>query len=470
MTKHKGGAIVDLGNVIIAHWMSNTTPENFVTIDYNSIPEVPGAFDGLKQLNDLFAGNVTVVYKATDIATEKILGWLAHHQFVERTGIPLERVRRTEGGRDKTLSLEQSSPTNQGTTLVIDDRLEVMTYFAGKVSHLFLFRSQPQEVQQFSGSGALAHVTVVQTWEEIMRSCGRMRLMNGGSIREEFNKIKKNKFLCSQSKKERAGQKPVTALYIRTWLKVQTFLIYRLRIKSPFAIVKTFWGESIKMILPRPTFLYFYGFLGKSEIFLTDVLIDTLKEGDVFIDGGANIGFFSLLASSLVGETGSVHSFEPTPTTFSVLKENLAHKKNVQVNQAALWSKAGQVSFIDNGLEDNLYNSIESSGHDGKKVTIDAITIDEYCRQKGILPTVIKLDTEGTEYDILLGAKCTLAEHHPKVLIEILPESITNGTFDKIVDLLGPSYSCKQFIRNFEMKSINTKDDVDRKFYNFGFF
>ncbi|MDE2037930.1 MAG: hypothetical protein KGI69_01745 [Patescibacteria group bacterium] len=167
MTKQKGGAIVDLGNVIIAHWLSNITPENFHTVDYNSIPEVPGAFDGLKWLNEKFGGNVTVVYKATDIATEKIIAWLAHHRFAERTGIPLERVDRTKGGRDKTLHMDQSSLTYHGTTVVVDDRLEVMSYFVGKAPHLFLFRPQQQEVEQFNGTGALSHVHIVQSWQEI---------------------------------------------------------------------------------------------------------------------------------------------------------------------------------------------------------------------------------------------------------------------------------------------------------------
>jgi hypothetical protein len=167
MTKQKGGAIVDLGNVIIAHWLSNITPENFNTIDYNSIPEVPGVFDSLKRLNEKFGGNVTVVYKATDVATEKILAWLAHHRFTERTGIPFERVDRTRGGRDKTIHIDQSSETHYGTTVVVDDRLEVMSHFVGEVPHLFLFHPQQQEVEQWSGTGALAHVQVVESWQEI---------------------------------------------------------------------------------------------------------------------------------------------------------------------------------------------------------------------------------------------------------------------------------------------------------------
>ena len=167
MTKQKGGAIVDLGNVIIAHWLSNITPENFLTIDYNSIPEAPGVFDVLKRLNDKFGGNVTVVYNSTGIATEKILTWLSSHRFTERTGIPFERVHRTVKGRDKTPHLEQSSRTHYGTTMVVDDRLEVLSHFVEKVPNLFLFRPQREEVEKFKHTGALSHVRVVKTWQEI---------------------------------------------------------------------------------------------------------------------------------------------------------------------------------------------------------------------------------------------------------------------------------------------------------------
>lgn len=163
----KGGVIVDLGNVIIAHRLSNITPENFDTIDYNSIPEVPGCFDSLKRLNEKFGGNVTVVYKATDIATEKILGWLAHHQFTERTGISMERVKRTNGGRDKTSHIDQSTSTHHGTTVMVDDRLEVLSHFVGKVPYLFLFQPQESEIEAFRYTGALAYCRIVKTWHEI---------------------------------------------------------------------------------------------------------------------------------------------------------------------------------------------------------------------------------------------------------------------------------------------------------------
>jgi hypothetical protein len=172
--KTRGGLIVDLGNVIIAHWLSKVrlTRANFHKVDYSSIPEVPGAFRSLKGFNTLFGGNVTVVYKATNVATEKVLAWLKRHRFSERTGIAKDRVVRTKKGRDKTAFMRQSTKTHYGTTVVVDDRLEVLSHFVAKrkkkkVPHLFLFRPRPREVGKWKKTGALDHVYVVQTWQEV---------------------------------------------------------------------------------------------------------------------------------------------------------------------------------------------------------------------------------------------------------------------------------------------------------------
>jgi len=164
----RGGLICDLGNVIIAYWLSSITLNTFHAVDYDKIPEVPDAFEILRRLAALFEGNITVVYNATDVAENKISGWLLHHKFSERTGIPSSRIVRSKRGRDKTLYLNQSSASFCGTTIVVDDRLEVLGHFIGKVPYLFLFRPQKAELAQFNKSGALNRVQVVRTWGEIL--------------------------------------------------------------------------------------------------------------------------------------------------------------------------------------------------------------------------------------------------------------------------------------------------------------
>lgn len=166
MSKKHGGLIVDLGNVIIAHWMTSITEATFHTVDYDAIPEVPGVMESIKYFNDLFEGNVTVAYNATGIANVKITKWLTTHRFSERTGVPESRVVRSLTGRNKTRFLEQSSDSFTGASVVVDDRLEVLTYFIGRVERLYLFHPQEEEVARFGGTPD--GVTVVERWDEIL--------------------------------------------------------------------------------------------------------------------------------------------------------------------------------------------------------------------------------------------------------------------------------------------------------------
>lgn len=154
---------VDLGNVIIDHVGFGTTPEFFRSGDYNMIPPVNGVLEALRYLNgDRFHGNVFVVYNASDVADQKIIGWLKSHDFFRQTGISPERVRRTQNGRNKSSVCEL-----YGATHFIDDRLEVLSHLVGKVRNLYLLHPQQKEVEQHKDF--LTHVNQVQSWDDIVR-------------------------------------------------------------------------------------------------------------------------------------------------------------------------------------------------------------------------------------------------------------------------------------------------------------
>src|ERR1043165_1048267 len=86
-----------------------------------------------------------------------------------------------------------------------------------------------------------------------------------------------------------------------------------------------FWGVEVHVVFPEgmSMALYRYQFFERG---LTQYLLDLLKPGMVFFDVGAHFGYYSLLASRLVGGEGAVHAFEPTPSTFDVLRRNHATK------------------------------------------------------------------------------------------------------------------------------------------------
>lgn len=154
---------IDLGNVIIDHLSFGTTRDYVENGDYTLIPPVENVFESLRTLNEeIFNGNMFVVYNATDVADAKIQSWLEYHNFYEVTGIRKDRVHRTENGRDKSSICKRYRATH-----FIDDRLEVLKHLIGIVPNLYLLRPQEQEIAQYEE--VLPYVHRAETWIELQQ-------------------------------------------------------------------------------------------------------------------------------------------------------------------------------------------------------------------------------------------------------------------------------------------------------------
>jgi FkbM family methyltransferase len=153
--------------------------------------------------------------------------------------------------------------------------------------------------------------------------------------------------------------------------------------------------------------------LGSYERAVQDAMVAMVARGDTVYDVGANVGFFTLLASRLVGAAGRVYAFEPIPETAWMLRRHVEmnHAENVQVVEAAVSDEAGELRFIANGSK----STRSASG----TVVVRAVVIDEMYRRGDIgLPSLVKMDVEGWESAALRGMRGVLAAAHPKLLIE----------------------------------------------------
>ena len=198
-------------------------------------------------------------------------------------------------------------------------------------------------------------------------------------------------------------------------------------LKNCFEIkAKTFWGEQIIVVIPEQVSLnlYYYGFYEEG---LTNMILEYLKPGMTFIDIGAHIGYFSLLGSLIVGSEGKVHSFEPTPSTFNILRSNLYAKKNVELKNMAVYSNNTNLYIHDYGIRYSAFNSLYSSRLPSEaisklnpiKIDVQAISLDEYIIANNIIPDFIKIDAESSEYQILIGMEKTLNKYSPIISIEV---------------------------------------------------
>jgi FkbM family methyltransferase len=159
----------------------------------------------------------------------------------------------------------------------------------------------------------------------------------------------------------------------------------------------------------------------------TRLFRELLKPGMVVIDVGANIGYFSLLASSLVGPDGRVHAFEPDPVNCGLLKKSVRMNRasNIEVVQAALSNNDNPISLFLNSNNKGDHRIWEATGESRTRITVKAMTLDSYLNETGTIPTFIKIDVQGAEGYVLEGMKETLARRAPAYLIlEFWPEAL----------------------------------------------
>jgi FkbM family methyltransferase len=148
-----------------------------------------------------------------------------------------------------------------------------------------------------------------------------------------------------------------------------------------------------------------------------------LRPGDRFLDCGANLGFYTLLAATLVGPSGHVDAVEPTPATYGRLGDNVALNRlgNVTTHQLALGATMGRASVF--GLSDDNHgmNLVAPANSEGALVgTCDVETIDGLV-ERGVIPrpAVMKIDVEGSELALLRGAEQLLRNAPPVIVIEL---------------------------------------------------
>lgn len=135
-----------------------------------------------------------------------------------------------------------------------------------------------------------------------------------------------------------------------------------------------------------------------------------IPEGGVVIDAGACLGDHVAPFAHLVGPSGMVHAFEPVPATFEALRKNTAVYRNVTVYHTALGSKCGYTRMWIN--ENVGASTVADSG----SVKVEVARLDSLMLNRC---DFIHLDAEGSEPDILRGAKTLLSEFKPTLALEI---------------------------------------------------
>lgn len=166
------------------------------------------------------------------------------------------------------------------------------------------------------------------------------------------------------------------------------------------------------------------------------VFLALIRPGDVVFDVGANEGYFTLLASDLVGSAGEVHAFEPVPPTFKKAEENLRQMQrsnNHRLNLFACSDEAGDVILHVPGEDFGQASlRVQDAGSWRKVQNIEtyssrAIRLDDYINEHQISRMdFMKVDVEGAELHVLRGSQNLINRFHPLLFLEVCESWMRN--------------------------------------------
>lgn len=197
------------------------------------------------------------------------------------------------------------------------------------------------------------------------------------------------------------------------------FFWLQFRFAIGFKTVIVPWFNGLRLPL-RPGYRGLTGnyYLGLHEFRDMAFLIHILRPGDLFVDVGSNLGSYSLLASGVSGSRSI--AFEPDPSSFEQLCFNvelnsissLVDCKHLALSCSKVTSQSDSVWF---SVDQDTCNSLVCFTYDGKKAKVSVSTLDK--ELSGEFPQVLKIDVEGSELQVILGARHLLSSDSCLALI-----------------------------------------------------
>ena len=192
------------------------------------------------------------------------------------------------------------------------------------------------------------------------------------------------------------------------------------------------FGKYIFYYLPEDKYVGQRIALEKYEPYETYLIQRQVKNGDVVIDVGANIGYYTVI---LAQKAKKVYAFEPDKINFEILKKNIEANKltNVVAINAAVGSKKGFLELYkseENFGDHKLYETHPSYGHPPLKKggLVNIVILDEFLNNQKV--DLIKIDTQGWEPEVIEGARKIIEKDRPIIFMEYSPDSYKQAKLD----------------------------------------
>lgn len=157
-------------------------------------------------------------------------------------------------------------------------------------------------------------------------------------------------------------------------------------------------------------------YFNKMEPEQGEAMLCEIREGQTFFDIGANVGYYSILASKIVGAKGAVVACEPVIRNLAYLQQHVLLNKaaNVRILAFACSDENGTARF---SLGPNSAMGSLVRGGGQSDVLVPTVTLDKIAEELDLLPDVLKIDVEGAELGVLQGGMGILRRKKPTIFL-----------------------------------------------------
>lgn len=186
---------------------------------------------------------------------------------------------------------------------------------------------------------------------------------------------------------------------------------------------------------------------------VTQEIRNFLKPGIVFADIGSNIGYYTLLAAASFGDSGRIIAFDPSKANCDLLKMSVAANgfKNVEIHTQAVADIEGVVGFDMDDSNGMINKSPAQSAYQ-----VEAVRLDHVLRNEKRID-LIKMDVEGAEGLVLIGADKLVQTHHPVIFTEFRPPALEFTS-----DMSGIDFLDRLRALDYELSVIHKKSGAGR--------
>lgn len=258
--------------------------------------------------------------------------------------------------------------------------------------------------------------------------------MTFDSLEKKLEQVER---LANASKMQRLLHNPLRY----AWSQFFRTVIFPFTKKGVIRKAQTFTGHPLSILLPSGLDIYLTG--GKthdSEIRLARFLINHYKAASnqqleispSFIDIGAHVGYFSLLAAVLLEEKGRIFTFEAAKSTFDVLEKNLKPFSTIKTFHNAVTDVETDLTFFEFPFSHSEFNTLHNAQFENEawykkfkpeKIIVKGITLDSIVQKFELKNPLIKIDTEGAEAQVIKGGMSTFLNQNPIVIMEFLTKN-----------------------------------------------